>query len=377
MFRHNGGNFLLRRKQTSAPRVTDMSYQVTIEPSGHRFTVGGDESVLDAALRHGLVIPYSCRNGTCLTCMGKVVEGEIGYPGGEPPDCLDETAVAVGQALFCQARPTSDLVIEVREVRDAGDLAPRRTRCRVAGMERLSRDVMRLYLKLPDAERLAFLPGQYIDILLRDGRRRSFSLANAPHDDELLELHVRHIEGGEFSEQVFFNMEEKALLRMEGPYGQFYLREDDDRPILMMAGSTGIAPLKSILDHLVHIGNRRAVHLYWGVRERQDLYLDGELRALAEGCSWLTYTPCLSEPRAEDAWEGRIGLVHNMLLHDHPELGSHAVYMSGPPAMIAAAQRDFHRHGVDPDHLHQDAFEFAADSRPDLTAGTQGSTTTD
>ncbi len=352
-----------------------MSYQVTIEPSGHRFSVADDESVLDAALRHGLIIPYSCRNGTCLTCMGKVVEGQVTYPGGEPPDCLDETAVAVGQALFCQARPASDLVIEVREIRDAGDLAPRRARCRVAALERLSRDVMRLRLKLPDSERLAFLPGQYVDILLRDGRRRSFSLANAPHDDELLDLHVRHIEGGEFSEHVFFNMQEKALLRLEGPFGEFYLHEHEQRPILMMGGSTGIAPLKSMLDHLVHIRNARPVHLYWGVRERQDLYLDEELRALADAHGWLDYTPCLSEPRAEDDWPGRIGLVHNMLLHDYPDLSGHAIYMSGPPAMIAAARRDFERHAVDPAHLHEDAFEFAADSRPDLEAGGHDDTT--
>lgn len=354
-----------------------MGHVVTIEPSGHRFTVEDSESVLDAALRHGIVIPYSCRNGTCLTCMGKVVEGAVTYPGGEPPDCLDETAVAVGQALFCQARPTTDLVIEVREVRDAGDLAPRRTRCRVAEMERRAPDVMILRLKLPDNERLAFLPGQYIDILLRDGRRRSFSLANAPHDDARLELHVRHIEGGEFSEQVFFNMEKKALLRIEGPYGQFYLREDDDRPILMMAGSTGIAPLKSMLDHLFHIGNNRPVHLYWGVRARRDLYLDEELRALAERCPWLRYTPCLSEPQPDDDWQGRIGLVHNMLLQDHPGLGDYTVYMSGPPAMIVAARRDFDRHGVDPEHLYQDAFEFAADSKPDLSADEHDDTTTD
>lgn len=347
-----------------------MSYTVTIEPSGHTFSVEPEQSVLDAALRHGLVIPYSCRSGTCCTCMGKVVEGAVAYPGGEAPDSLDEKELAVGQALFCMARPTSDLVIEVREVREAADIPPRKMRCRVARMERLSRDVMGLHLKLPDTERLAFLPGQYIDVLLRDGRRRSFSLATAPHDDELLELQVRHIEGGEFSEQVFHSMQEKALLRIEGPYGTFHIREEDDRPILMIAGSTGIAPLLSMLAHLIHTDDQRPVHLFWGVRSRQDLYMHEQLQAWERTHGPLRYTPCLSEPQPEDEWEGRIGLVHNMLLQDYPDLSEYAVYMSGPPAMIAAARRDFLRHGIDEEHFFRDAFEFAADARPDLTAPT-------
>ena len=344
-----------------------MTYTVTIEPSRHEFTVDTGESILDAALRHGLVIPYSCRSGTCGTCMGKIVEGDVQYPGGQPPASLDAKEIAIGQALFCQARPDSDLVIEVREIREAGDIVPRRMRCRVADMKRLCRDVMALYLKLPDDARLPFLPGQYIDILLRDGRRRSFSLANAPHDDALLELQIRHIEGGEFSEHVFYTMQEKALLRMEGPFGTFHVRESDDRPILMMGGSTGIAPLKSMLLHLFHTDDSRPVHLYWGARSRQDLYLHEQLSAWAETQPRFRYTPCLSEPQRDDDWSGRIGLVHNMLLQDYPDLSGYAVYMSGPPAMIAAAERDFARHGVDHAHCFSDAFEFAADSHPDLT----------
>ncbi|WP_290652014.1 CDP-6-deoxy-delta-3,4-glucoseen reductase [Aquisalimonas sp.] len=349
-----------------------MSYRITIEPSGHRFFTEPGESILNAALRHGLVIPYSCRNGTCGTCMGKVVEGAVTYPGGGPPASLDEKEVAVGQALFCLAQPAGDLVIEVREVMEAGDILPRRMRCRVARMERLCRDVMALYLKLPDHERLPFLPGQYIDILLRDGRRRSFSLANAPHDDALLQLHVRHIDGGEFSEHVFYTMQEKALLRIEGPYGTFHIRTGNRRPVLMLAGSTGIAPAKSMLAHMFHTDDPRPVHLFWGARTRADLYMDSELRAWAGSHPRLQYTPCLSEPQPQDDWQGRIGLVHNMLLHDYPDLHGYDVYMSGPPAMIAAARRDFARHGVEDEHLFWDAFEFAADSQPDLTSVQHG-----
>ena len=345
-----------------------MEYQVTIEPSGHRFSVRDDESVLSGALRSGLAIPYSCRGGTCTTCMGKVVEGDVTYPGGERPPALDPREYTVGQALFCLARPARDLVIEVREVRDAGDIEPRRLPCRVAAMHRLAHDVMQLDLKLPAADRLPFLPGQYIDILLRDGRRRAYSLANPPHRDDFLEIHVRHLPGGEFSGRVFGEMQEKALLRLDGPYGTFLLREESDRPILMIAGGTGLAPLQSMLEHAFEAGLRRSIHLFWGVRGRRDLYRHDLLQAWQEQHENFHYTPCLSEPRPEDAWNGRIGLVHNMLLQDYPNLEAFDVYMSGPPGMIDAARRDFRRHGVIERHCHFDSFEHAEDSRQDDTA---------
>ena len=339
-----------------------MSYQVTIRPSGHAFQVKDGESVLDAALRQGLLIPYSCRGGTCATCMGKVVEGEIDYPGGQLPEALDEKEAAVGQALFCQARPQSDLVIEVREVRGADEIQPRKLPCRVVTIEDLCHDVKRLYLKLPGNERLQFLAGQYIDILLRDGRRRAFSLANAPHDDELLELHIRHVAGGEFTSKVFRDMHEKALLRLEGPHGNFFLREDSARPILMMGGGTGFAPLKGIIEHAFELGVRRPIHLYWGVRSARDLYLDDLPRGWAERHPDFHYVPVLSDPQPEDHWNGRTGLVHNILLQDHGDLSDFDIYMSGPPAMIESARRDFEHHGLNPEHLYYDSFDFAADT---------------
>ena len=342
----------------------DMSYRIKIEPSGHTFLAEAGESVLAAALRHGLAIPYSCRGGTCTTCMGKVVEGDIRYPGGDLPEALDEKEDAVGQALFCLAEPTSNLVIEVREVRDTADIAPRKLPCRVVDMTQLNHDVMRLLLKLPDQDRLQFLAGQYVDILLRDGRRRSYSLANAPHDDVLLELHVRNVDNGVFSGQVFGGMQEKALLRLEGPFGNFFLREDSDRPVLFVAGGTGFAPIKGILEHAFAANLSRPLHLYWGARTRQDLYLpDLPGRWQVEHPNF-SYTPCLSEPAAGDHWDGRIGLVHNMLLADYPNLADYDVYMAGPPGMIEAARRDFQDHGLDPERLFSDSFEHALDGEP-------------
>lgn len=345
-----------------------MSYRITIEPTGHTFRAQPGESILAAALRHGLIIPYSCRGGTCGTCMGKIVEGDVRYPYDRPPPALDEKEAVVGQALLCQAQALSDLSIEVREVRDALDIEPRKLPCRVARMEQLAHDVMRLYLKLPETERLQFLPGQFVDILLRDGRRRSYSLANAPHDDELLELHVRNIPGGAFSGRVFGDMQEKALLRLEGPLGTFHLREDSDRPILLMAGGTGFAPVKSILEHAFALGLRRPAHLYWGVRAMRDLYLHELPRRWAREHAGFRYTPCLSEPDPRDQWKGRIGLVHNMLLQDYPDLGAYDVYMSGPPGMIEAARRDFANHGLEPQRLFYDSFEHAVDAPPEDAA---------
>lgn len=340
-----------------------MSYKVTIENTDHSFVVNEGESVLDAALRSGLVLPYSCRGGTCGSCAGKVVEGKIEYPYGEP-EALSEAEAAVGQALFCQARPKTDLRIEVREVRSASDIIPRKLPCRVMVNEPLCHDVRRLMLKTPGNERLQFLAGQYIDILLKDGRRRAFSLANAPHDDELLELHVRLVEGGEFTKFVFDNMGEGSLLRFEGPLGHFYLREESDRPILMMGGGTGFAPLKGMIEHAFHIGLDRPIHLFWGARAKRDLYMDDLPRRWAEEHAHFQYTPVLSEPAEGEQWEGATGWVHETLLDLYPNVKDFDVYMSGPPAMVTVARDAFLGAGLPENRLFSDAFEFSADSQP-------------
>ncbi|WP_421620717.1 CDP-6-deoxy-delta-3,4-glucoseen reductase [Alkalilimnicola ehrlichii] len=337
-----------------------MSYKVLIEPTGHEFTVEPGEAVLTAALRHGLILPYSCRSGTCGACMGKVVSGEVTYPEGRP-EALSDTEEAVGQALFCQAQPNTDLSIEVRELREAGELTPRTMPTRVVRIEDLAHDVRRLWLKLPQNERLQYLAGQYIDVLLRDGRRRGFSLANPPHDDELLEVHVRHVPGGEFTGYVFNELKEKALLRIEGPLGTFSLDEESDRPIIMLAGGTGFAPIKAMVEHAIYVGIQRPIHIYWGVRARRDLYLDGLPRRWASEHDHIHYVPVLSEPRPDDRWEGRVGLVHNVLLQDIPVLSRYEVYAAGPPAMIAAARRDLVAHGLAEDRFFYDAFEYSRD----------------
>ena len=340
-----------------------MNFKVTVDPSGHRFSVNAQESVLAAALRSGLAFPYGCRNGVCGACKGKVVQGEVHYPQLQPA-ALSETEAAIGQALFCCAVPKSDLVLEVHEIAASSELPIRKMPARVERLEPLAEDVMRLFLKLPEGERMQFLAGQYIDIVLPDGRHRSFSIANAPHDDALLELHVRRIAGGRFTGHVFSEMKEKDILRIEGPFGRFYLREDSPRPLLFLAGGTGFAPIKGIIEHALAEGVDRAMTLYWGARDKQDLYLDGLARQWSAAAGF-EYIPVLSAPRPDDGWSGRTGYVHQAVLDDVADVNGYDVYISGPPEMVDAARQAFFDRGLPEDQLYFDSFEFAGDSAGD------------
>lgn len=333
-----------------------MTFEVEIESSGHRFTAEADETLLDAALRQGIGLPYGCRNGACGSCIATLVSGEVDYPEGHP-----DVDYEADQVVICKARARSDLRLKVREVSANADITIKTLPCRAEHLKRLSHDVMQVLLKLPESERLQFLAGQYIEFILKDGRRRAFSIANAPHQDEYLELHIRHVPGGSFTGHVFDEMKDRALLRIEGPLGTFYLREDSDRPILMMAGGTGIAPLKGMIDHAQYIGIDRPVHLFWGVSSKRDLYLQDEPRRWQQGSNQFNYTPVLTDPQPDDHWEGKTGLVMDALLEAHPNLGDYDIYMSGPPAMIEAATPVFAQHGASLEHMYSDAFEFAQD----------------
>ena len=335
-----------------------MSFKIRIESSGHEFTAEEKETVLAAALRQGVTLAYSCRNGDCGTCKGKVITGRIDY-GTYDDKALSQAEQGSGAALFCQAVPLSDLVIEAKEISAAKDIPIRIMPCRVMKLEKLAHDVMRLWLKLAEGQRLQFLAGQYIDILLSGNKRRSFSLATAPHADEMLQLHIRHVPGGLFSEQVFTTMKERDLLRFQGPLGTFFLREDSDRPIILVAGGTGFAPIKGMLEHAFAQGIQRPLHLYWGARARRDLYLHDLPQAWAKEYRHFKFTPVLSEPAPEDRWNGGTGWVHQAVVADHPDLSRHEVYASGPPPMIAAFKQAVTAHGLPADRLYYDSFEHA------------------
>lgn len=339
-----------------------MTYRITVQPSGHGFDVEPGNTILRAALNAGVNLPYGCRNGACGSCKGRVLTGDVDR-GDYQEQALTKQEVAAGCALFCCARPLSDVTIECREVGAVRDIPVRTMPCRVEAMERAAPDVMLLKLRLPTNERLQFLAGQYIDILLKDGRRRSFSLANPPHDDELLELHVRHIPGGYFTDRVFGEMKPRDILRFVGPQGSFYLREDSKKPIVLVAGGTGFAPIKAIVEHALQEKTARPITLYWGARDRAGLYGHELAQSWAKSQPGVGYVPVLSDAPGAAGWDGRLGLVHEAVMADLPDLAGYQVYACGAPAMIDAAKRDFvARCGLPKEEFFADSFTFSADT---------------
>ena len=335
-----------------------MAYQIKIETTGQTFRARPGETIIEAARRQGISLPYGCRTGRCGSCLGSLVQGTVSYPDGRP-EALE--APGGGDAVFCQAVPSSDLTIRIR-VADQTDAPSVKTLpCRAQHLERLSHDVMRVELKIPGSEPFEFLAGQYIEFLLKDGKRRAFSIANAPHHNDYIELHIRHVDGGSFTGHVFDEMRDREMLRLEGPLGSFFLREDSDRPVILMGGGTGFAPLKGILEHAFHSGTERPLHLFWGVHARRDLYLDDLPLQWQQAHANFSYTPVLSHPADEDHWQGATGLVTDAVVHAYPDLGAHDIYMSGPPVMIDVATPLFVAHGADMQHMFSDAFEFASD----------------
>ena len=340
-----------------------MYYSIRLQGRDKVFRATEEQSLLDAALLDEVPVAYGCQSGGCGACRARLISGRVTYAY-EPP-ALSEADKAAGYLLLCQAQARSDLEIEIEALPDNQAIPVRNMPVRVETRERLAHDVMRLQLKLPKGEVFNFLAGQYVDILLRDGRRRSFSIASGPHNKGSIELHMRNIDGGDFSEYVFSSMQDRAILRIEGPLGGFYLRTQSTRPILMMAGGTGLAPIKSMLEYLTQQDQPHNVHLFWGVRAKRDLYLHEALHAMAAQYDWLTYTPVLSQASGADVWAGEQGFVHEVLARAYPQLTNYEVYMSGPPVMIDAARSCFTALGLPPAQLHYDAFDYAFQTWPD------------
>jgi CDP-4-dehydro-6-deoxyglucose reductase len=330
-------------------------YKVLLQPRGRTISAAADRPVLEAALDAGLNLPHSCKSGHCGSCRARLLSGEIHYPGGRPLGLMEEEAAA-GYVLMCQALPRSDLALEARHVANVADVEIKVLPCRLARLERLAPDVMQVFLRLPSVEMLRFQPGQYLDVLLEDGRRRSFSIASPPHDSGLIELHVRRVPGGGFSELLFTALESGSLLRIEGPVGQFVYRESA-APLLMVAGGTGFAPLKSMLRHVLERGVRREIRLYWGARRAVDVYEESLVLEWAARHPQLRFHAVLSEAGEAGAPHRRLGWVHEAVLQDHPRLGDFDVYVVGPPALVEAVRAAYPRHGAT--RLYFDSFDYA------------------
>ncbi|MES2090386.1 MAG: CDP-6-deoxy-delta-3,4-glucoseen reductase [Pseudomonadota bacterium] len=343
-----------------------MSISVTIQPSGYQFTMQRGETVLSAAIHARIGLPYGCKDGACGSCKCKLLEGRVIH-GIHQSKALSEAEEAAGWMLTCCATPQTDLVIESRQVVSAGDYAIQKMPTRVISKTLVAPDVMVLRLQLPANTSFGFRAGQYVEILLKDGVRRSYSMASAlstvtSAEVPAIELHLRHMPGGKFTDHVFGDMKEKEILRIEGPFGTFFLREDSDKPIILLASGTGFAPIKAILEHMQFKGITRPTVLYWGCRSQADLYLHDWAEQAAAKLPWLRYVPVLSEPKPGDHWQGRTGFVHHAVLADWPDLSHHEVYACGAPVMVQVAQRDFIAQAhLPPESFFADAFTSEAD----------------
>ncbi|WP_374565780.1 CDP-6-deoxy-delta-3,4-glucoseen reductase [Ideonella sp.] len=341
-----------------------MTFTVTLQPSGRSFDVTRDEPILGAAIRQGIGLPYGCKDGACGTCKSRLLEGRVIH-GAHQLKALSEAEEANGLILTCCATPQTDCLVEARTVPGAGEFPILKMPGRVLSIERPTGDVAVIRVQLPANQNFQFRAGQYIEFILRDGARRSYSMANAPHNlgtPPSIELHIRHMPGGKFTDHVFGTMKEKDIVRMEGPFGSFFLREDSDKPMILLASGTGFAPIKALIERLDELGSTRPAVLYWGARGKADLYLHAWAEAAAARMPNLRYVPVLSEPKPEDHWDGRTGFVHHAVMADWPDLSGHQVYACGVPIMVESAHRDFEAQcGLPDDEFYADSFTSEAD----------------
>jgi CDP-4-dehydro-6-deoxyglucose reductase len=336
-----------------------MSLNVKVLPSQHTFDLGIDETILQGAIRHGVGLPYGCQDGACGACKCRCVSGEVEMRAHQLK-ALPQHEREAGFILTCCATALGDLVLECPELPPEGFFPVKKMPCRIAALERVAPDVIRLRVQLPANESFKYHPGQYLQFLLRDGTKRAYSMAGAATQEQQLEFHIRHMPGGKFTDPLFGTMKEKDMLRLEGPFGSFGLVEASTRPMVLLASGTGLAPLKAIIEALAAQGNARPATLYWGCRKQSDLYLHDWLQQQAAALPWLRYVPVLSEPEA--GWSGRTGLVHQAVMADLPDLSGHEVYACGVPIMVESAQRDFtSRCALPPDAFHADAFTSEKD----------------
>jgi CDP-4-dehydro-6-deoxyglucose reductase len=341
-----------------------MTFRVTVQPAGVSFDVARDEPVLAAAIRSGIGLPYGCRDGACGSCKSRLVEGRVIH-GAHQHKALSEAEEAEGWILTCCAAPQTDCVVQARTVAGAGEYPVLKMPARVASLARVAPDVMLMKLQLPANVQLKYRAGQYVEFILRDGARRSYSMATAPEnlgEPPMIELHLRHMPGGKFTDHVFGAMKEKEILRVEGPLGSFFLREDSDKPIILLASGTGLAPIKAIVEHMRAKGIDRPAVLYWGCRVRADLYLHDWALEAAAAIPQLRYVPVLSDATPADAWSGRSGFVHRAVMEDFPDLSGHEVYACGAPVMVDAARLDFSKRcGLPEEAFYADSFTSEAD----------------
>jgi CDP-4-dehydro-6-deoxyglucose reductase len=339
---------------------------VTLGRTGKRFVVNHGEVILDAALRQEIWLPHACRGGTCGSCKAVIVAGGVAYDDNASP--RTRQAAARREAYLCCAKPVGDLTLDIVELPARPIGATFRRPARVADIVKPSPDVAIVTLKPPPSAAIRYRPGQYVSLIGDDGRLHAFSIANALREDHTLELHIGRIPNGRFTTHVHEHMRVNDIVRFEGPFGDFGFAEDAQamqRPAILVAGGTGIAPIKAMLEAAAQSGVQRELHVYWGSRHRDGFYALGAFTAMTRA----RVTPVLSEPSAADAWTGRTGLVHRAVIEDFADLSRCSVYACGSPGLIDAAFRDFtQRAALSADRFFADVFHNAGASPLGISA---------
>jgi NAD(P)H-flavin reductase/ferredoxin len=344
-----------------APRraaKTASEFAISVHPDERILVARRGETILEAGLREGLPMPYECRNGGCGKCKGIVLAGAVVMEAYQE-SALDAAERAAGKVLFCCAEPIGDLEIVYEPLVGARPAPVHRYRARITELTQLAPDVIKAMLEVDEGGKLRWHAGQYINVILDDGAKRSFSFATRPTEGRNIELHVRRVPGGRFSTWLFHVAKVGAFIDFEGPLGSFHLREDGAKPLIFVAGSTGFAPVKSMLEYAFERGIAREMVLYWGVRHREDLYAADLCEAWAREHANFRFVPVLSEPQAGDGWTGRTGLVHQAILSDYASLAGYQVYACGSVEMVEAVAPALGARGLSPDDCFSDAFHLA------------------
>jgi CDP-4-dehydro-6-deoxyglucose reductase len=334
-----------------------MAYRITIEPRGLQFSANADQSLLEAAEAAGVSISHSCDAGTCRLCRARLLEGELVHRSGD----FLKAADAVDQDIYCcLMRPRSDCRLSVEQVLAPGELPGYQLACQVADVRQLSGQVKQVWLRLPAGKRIRYLAGQYLELVLDDATRCPFSIACAPGPSRLIELHIRHVPESALSVRVNQCLQVGEVVQVALPKGRCtLLGVDQQRPILFLAGSTGFAPIKAMLEEALQRSEQSPLYLYWGGRTRADLYLHDWVIDWAAKFDRLTYVPVISEPECDASWAGRKGLVHQAVLDDFADLHGWIVVAGGSPPMVYTALDAFTAAGLNPGDMMSDVFEYA------------------
>lgn len=336
-----------------------MSFTITNQRNNTTFSANDGETILDAALRDNRIYPYGCRSGVCGACKCTLVSGQVEY--GDYEDfALPDDEKAQGKVLICQAIALEDVVVDVEEIMTGTSITIKMLPCRVGKINRVAEDVVQIFLSLPKTQEFNFIPGQYVDIILKDGQRRSFSIANLPESTSTngLELHIRHVPDGHFTPRVFDSMKERDLLRFEGPFGTYFLQSEVETPILMIAGGTGFSPVKGLIEQAMEKDPNHNIHLFWGARDIQDLYMNDEVQNWLNKYPNLKYTPVLSDS-SSDSWQGEKGFVHQAVCQAYDDFSKFDIYASGPPIMVDSVRDSLSDKGMNSDRFFFDSFDFA------------------